>query len=70
MTRKFGWCLDNHHSGCRVHYRNYWEPEKIEECSCECHVGKKKPKLPEPHQVPKDPKAGRQKGPRRRNPSG
>lgn len=43
MTRKFGWCLDGHHDGCRAHYRN-WD-DTIVECECECHVGKPKPDL-------------------------
>jgi hypothetical protein len=45
MTRKFGWCLDGHDEGCRVHYRN-WD-DTIVECGCECHVGKPKPPLPD-----------------------
>lgn len=50
--------MDGHHEGCRVHYRNYYEPEKIEECACECHVGKVKPTLPKPHTPPTDKKPG------------
>jgi hypothetical protein len=53
--------MDDHHKGCRVHYRNYWEPEKIEECDCECHVGKKKPPLPDPHTPPKEEKVSRRR---------
>lgn len=59
MSRLFGWCMDNHHESCRVHYRNYYEPEKIIECECTCHKGKKKPPLPEPHDPPKEEKVRR-----------
>ena len=40
--------MDGHDEDCRVHYRDYYEPEKVIECECECHEGKTKPKLPEP----------------------
>ena len=64
MPQKFGWCMDGDHNGCRVHYRDWYEPEKLIECGCECHVGKKKPPLPPMHTPPKDAKS--QRGRKRR----
>jgi hypothetical protein len=48
---------DKYHDECRVHYRNYYSPEKIEECACECHAGKPKPELPKAHTPPQEKKS-------------
>lgn len=48
--------MDGNDENCRIHYRDWYEPEKIHECECECHVGKKKPELPPPHKAPQDKK--------------
>jgi hypothetical protein len=53
--------MDGNDANCRIHYRDYYEPEKIHECECECHVGQEKPELPAPHEAPRDPKAPRRK---------
>jgi hypothetical protein len=53
--------MDGNDENCRTHYRDYYEPEKIHECECECHEGQEKPELPAPHEAPRDPKAPRKK---------
>lgn len=35
MSRKFGWCLDRHHTNCRHWYTSDNGPVY---CSCECHT--------------------------------
>lgn len=33
-SRRFGWCVDEQHEGCRLEFRYY---EKTYQCSCKCH---------------------------------
>jgi len=56
--------MDGHHEGCRVHFRDWYEQEKIYECSCECHIDKPKPPLPKPLEVAPD---GKKKSGKSRN---
>lgn len=45
MAHVFGWCFGKEACGeCRVLYRD-WN-NIVQECSCECHVGKEKPPIP------------------------
>lgn len=38
--RKFGWCMDGHHEGCRREYVD-WN-NVLQTCACQCHRRRKR----------------------------
>lgn len=36
MTRKFGWCLTDHHEECRRQYED--QDHRLVVCECPCHA--------------------------------